>query len=303
MNIIFYLIVFVFGLIVGSFLNCVIYRLALTPKLKTSGSDGLALTPKFGSDGLKIGSRSARSFLKGRSFCPHCKHTLRCRDLIPIFSFLILKGKCRYCQQKISFQYPIVELATGLLFVLIVNYRLFPKIEMLSNLTIVELFDVCFLFFVFCSLIVIFVYDLKHFIIPDKVIFSAIIIALIYNLFQLFTTHYPLSTVLNNLYAAFGAAIFFLAIVLVSRGKWMGLGDVKLAFFMGLLLGFPNILVALFLAFLIGAIIGVGLILAKRKHLKSELPFGPFLVTGTFIALFWGQAIAYWYLNLFHLNF
>ncbi len=90
---------------------------------------------------------------------------------------------------------------------------------------------------------------------------------------------------------------FFLAIVLVSRGKWMGLGDVKLAFLMGLFLGFPNILIALFFAFLIGAIIGVGLILAKRKTLKSEVPFGPFLVTGTFIALFWGPTIIDWYLN------
>jgi len=262
MQIIFYLIVFIFGLVVGSFLNCVIYR------LETGGS-----------------------FLKGRSFCPHCKHTLCCWDLIPIFSFLILKGKCRYCQQKISFQYPLVEIATGLLFLQIFNFSAFgePVVgwQFYQNLP-----STFYLLLITCFLIIIFVYDLKHFIIPDKVIFPAIIIALLYNLYQQLIT-------LNFLYAAFGAAIFFLAIVLVSRGKWMGLGDVKLAFFMGLLLGFPNILVALFLAFLIGAIIGIGLILAKRKHLKSELPFGPFLVTGTFIALFWGQAIAYWYLNLF----
>ena len=79
----------------------------------------------------------------------------------------------------------------------------------------------------------------------------------------------------------------------------MGIGDIKLAFLMGLLLGFPNILVALFFSFLIGAIIGIGLILAKRKTMKSEVPFGPFLVIGTFIALFWGQQIINWYWNLF----
>ena len=289
MWIFFYLIVFVFGLAVGSFLNCVIYRMEMRGKGGiTSFSQGRPRRKAFG-------------FLRGKSFCPHCKHTLGCWDLIPIFSFLILKGKCRYCQQKIAFQYPLVEIATALLFLQIFNFSAFggPAVGWQSPQ---NLLNICFLLLVSCFLLVIFVYDLKHYIIPDKVIFPAIIIALIYNLFQLFTTRYPLSTVLNNLYAAFGAAAFFLAIVLVSRGKWMGLGDVKLAFFMGFLLGFPNILVALFLAFLIGAIIGVGLILAKRKHLKSELPFGPFLVTGTFIALFWGQAIAYWYLNLFHLN-
>ncbi|PIP22482.1 MAG: prepilin peptidase, partial [Candidatus Nealsonbacteria bacterium CG23_combo_of_CG06-09_8_20_14_all_39_25] len=84
-----------------------------------------------------------------------------------------------------------------------------------------------------------------------------------------------------------------------SQGKWMGLGDVKLAFLMGLFLGFPNILVALFLAFFIGAIIGIGLIISGKRTLKSEVPFGPFLITGTFIALFWGNQITNWYLSLF----
>lgn len=261
---IFYLIIFIFGLFIGSFLNCVIYRLVLTPKID--------------SDGLEI----KETFLRGRSFCPHCKRTLGWQDLIPILSFFILKSKCRYCQKKISWQYPLVEIATGLLFVL------------------------CFLFVpdralfwsgISCFLIIIFVYDLKHYIIPDKVIFPAIGLTLIYNLV---TSDFIPHTLyfLNPLIAAFGAAGFFLFIVLFSQGKWMGLGDVKLAFFMGLLLGFPNILAALFSAFLIGAIIGVGLILAKKKTLGSRVPFGPFLVIGTFIASFWGETIINWYLNL-----
>lgn len=272
MGIVFCLIVFLFGLVVGSFLNCVIYRLALP---------------------------------RGRSFCPYCKHPLSWQDLIPVLSFFILRGKCRYCGKKISWQYPLVEIATALLFLLIFNSQLTENSsllayrELFSVLSFQDLLTICFLLLISCFLLIIFVYDLKHFIIPDKIIYPAIGIALIYNFYQLLTTHYPLSTVLNNLYAAFGAAVFFLAIVLVSRGKWMGLGDVKLAFLMGLFLGFPDILIALFFAFLIGAIIGVGLILAKRKTLKSEVPFGPFLVTGTFIALFWGERIAQWYLDLF----
>jgi len=104
--------------------------------------------------------------------------------------------------------------------------------------------------------------------------------------------------------SALGAAAFFLAIVLISRGKWMGVGDIKLAFLMGLILGWPNISVALFLAFLIGAIIGVGLMIFGKKTMKSEVPFGPFLVGGTFIALFFGKEIINWYVSsIFNFQF
>jgi len=258
-------IIFLTGLAVGSFLNCLIYRLAE----KTSP-------------------------LRGRSFCPHCKHTLSWRDLIPVLSFLFLRGKCRYCQKKISWQYPLIELSTALLFVLTYNFLPVPRTSPW----------VYFYYWAVISfLIIVFVFDLKHYIIPDKVIYPAILIVLVFRILNLFGNWKleigNLGTLINPLVAAIGGAMFFLTIVLVSRGKWMGFGDVKLAFFMGFFLGFPNILVALFLAFLIGAIIGVGLILAKKKILKSEVPFGPFLVTGTFIALFWGPEIIRWYLDLF----
>ena len=133
-------IVFLFGLVVGSFLNCVIYR------LETGGS-----------------------FLKGRSYCPHCKHKLFWQDLIPLLSFFVLRGRCRYCGKKISLQYPFIEMATGLLFVLIFNFQVstfnqFP----ISNPQF--LISICFLFLVSCFLLIIFVYDLKHFIIPDSII-------------------------------------------------------------------------------------------------------------------------------------
>jgi leader peptidase (prepilin peptidase)/N-methyltransferase len=108
-----------------------------------------------------------------------------------------------------------------------------------------------------------------------------------------------LELLLNPLISALLASSFFLTIVLVSKGKWMGLGDVKLAFFMGLFLGWPNILVALFLAFFFGAIIGIGLIAFSKKTLKSEVPFGPFLIIGTFVVLFFGENLINWYLNLF----
>ena len=255
--------VFIFGLIVGSFLNCVIYR------LETKGN-----------------------FLKGHSFCPHCKHILSWPDLIPVFSFLILRGKCRYCGKKISFQYPLVELATGLVFLLILNFK-FLISNQFSIFNFETIIYSLYLFIISSLLIIIFVFDLKHYIIPDKIIYPAILIVLGFRILNLFG-------IWNSLISGLVAAGSFLFIILVSRGKWMGFGDVKLAFLMGLFLGFPKILVALFLSFFIGAIIGIGLILLKKKTLKSEVPFGPFLATGTFIALFWGQELINWYFNLFN---
>lgn len=234
--------------------------------------------------------------MKGRSYCPHCRHALSWKDLFPLFSFLFLGGKCRYCKEKISWQYPAVEALTGLIFLLTFNFQ--------AALTVV------YLLIIICFLIIIFIYDLKHYIIPDKVLFPAIIIVLIYRmLIFLESNHWKLidngSLKIDNfqslsgpIFSAIGASAFFLAIFLVSRGKWMGFGDVKLAFFMGLFLGFPSILLALFLSFFFGAIMGVGLIFAKKKKLKSEIPFGPFLIAGTFVALFYGERIITWYLNL-----
>jgi prepilin signal peptidase PulO-like enzyme (type II secretory pathway) len=238
----FYFGIIILGLIIGSFLNCVIYRL-----------------------------EKKRSFLKGRSFCPRCKHALNWLDLIPVFSFLALGGRCRYCHKKISYQYPLVEISTALLFLLAFKLHL-PV----------------FTYLIIPFLVIIFIYDQKHYLIPDKVVYPAIALALIFN-FQSFPDY---------ILSALGAAAFFLTIVLVSREKWMGLGDVKLAFLMGLILGWPEILIALFLAFATGAIIGVSLIAANRKSLKSAVPFGPFLVWGTLIALFWGQNIINWYVGL-----
>jgi prepilin signal peptidase PulO-like enzyme (type II secretory pathway) len=147
---------------------------------------------------------------------------------------------------------------------------------------------------------VIFVYDLKHYIIPDKVLFPALGVALLYRFLEIWPLGFEnFNSFINPLLSGLVPLFFFLAIYFVSRGKWLGFGDVKLVFLLGFFLGFPNILVSLFLSFFFGAIIGIGLILAKRKNLKSEVPFGPFLIAGAFLALFWGEKLANWYLNLF----
>lgn len=228
---------------------------------------------------------TGESFLLKRSHCPHCRHQLSWLDLIPVLSFLILKGKCRYCQSSISWQYPLIELVTGILFFSIF-YFFYPQLLVIGYHLLIS-----------CLLIIIFVYDLKHYIIPDKVIYPAIGIAFIFNALNSYLINHK--SFLNPLLTGLGASAFFLLIVLVSQGKWMGPGDVKLAALVGFFLGWPNILVTLFLAFFIGALIGVGLVISGKKTLKSEVPFGTFLVTGTFIALFWSKEIINWYLNLF----
>ena len=268
--------VFIFGACIGSFLNCVIYRLEKKKKIT------------------------------GRSFCPHCKHTLSWQDLFPVFSFLFLKGRCRYCKAKISWQYPVVELATGIVFLIIYNlkFEIYNQFEISQFLNILNLF---FLFYVASALIIIFVYDLKHYIIPDKVLFPAIIITFIYQLFSnLFNSNWILNSnfkfqISNFVIAALIASGFFLVIFLISKGRAMGFGDVKLAVLMGLLLGLANVLAALFLAFFFGAIIGLILMVFKKKNLKSEIPFGPFLIIGTFMAILYGNQIVQWYTSLFQI--
>jgi len=245
---IYYLLIFIFGLICGSFLNAVIYRL-----------------------------HANKSFLKGRSFCPHCQHQLKTKDLVPILSFIALKGRCRYCQKRICWQYPLVELGTALVFCLLFMYFGW-SLEFIFYL-IISLF-----------LVIIFVYDFRYHLILDKVSITAIILALVFNLILGFSI---ISLLLGGL---IGGGFFFLQFI-VSKGKWIGGGDIRLGILMGFLLGWQKLLVAMFLAYFVGAIFSIVLIFLKKKKLKSHLPFGTFLTAGTFVALLWGQEIIDWYLS------
>lgn len=279
---IFYLFIFLFGLIVGSFLNVVVFR-----------------------------QESGEQMVRGRSHCQHCSHVLEWYDLFPIFSFIALAGKCRYCRKKLSIQYPVVEFITGVLFAAV--FSVFGGSVADGNFT--ALISLFYYLFITSILIVIFVYDLKHYIIPDNIIYLAVIVSLVYMVFPVFFniidlainnnlqfSIFSLQSILNfqiidSLFAAIAASAFFFSIVVVTHGEGMGGGDVKLAFLMGLILGWLKILAALFLAFTIGAICGIIFIMMKKKALKSAIPFGPFLVLGTFVAIFWGEEIVKWYLG------
>lgn len=251
--------VFITGLIVGSFLNVVVLRL-----------------------------HAKKTFARGRSSCPHCKHTLSPLELIPVISWLALRGRCRSCGKPISVQYPAVELLTGVLFV--VAYMTHPPAGWL-DVTILVLW-----WYIIASLVVLAVYDLKWYILPDKVMLPIIPAALIISGIQAASAE-SWQVLLGPLYAALLFGGGFYALAAVSGGKWMGGGDVKLAFVMGLLLGLKKTLLAMLIAFNSAAIIGLVLIAIKRKKRADRIPFGPFLIAGTIIAYVWGADIINWYIQ------
>ena len=243
--------VFILGLIAGSFLNSAIYRLEVK-----------------------------KSIIFSRSICPKCGKVLKWYELIPLVSFVIQKGRCKGCGNKISLQYPLVELSTAVLFTLfyyqlkVVNHELDFK----------NLFVIFYHFLLVCFLIIIFVYDLRHYIIPDKIIYSAVGVSVIYKLLTFNFDFYTLLSVLIS------GGLFF-SLFLFSYGKWMGFGDVELAILMGVVLDWPNILIALFLSFVFGAIVGLFLVFLGKKTLKSQIPFGPFLCFSTILTLLFSSYV------------
>lgn len=239
--------IFMFGAVIGSFLNVVILRF-----------------------------NTEQPIVFGQSKCFNCAKKLRWRELLPIVSFIFLRGKCSTCKTKISWQYPAVEITTGLLFLLISNLK--PQI---SN------FDVVYYWIIFSLLIIIAVYDYRHQIIPNLFvwIFNILTFAGLFFNFGHFD--------LYGFLAGFILFAFFALLWGVSKGKWMGFGDAKLALGIGWLLGMAKGAAAITLAFWLGAIVGVALLyIGKNKYgLKSAIAFGPFMILGTASSFFWGEKI------------
>ncbi len=241
---------FTLGLIIGSFLNVVILRL-----------------------------NTARS-LGGRSACMSCQRNLEWYELVPFVSFIALRGRCRSCKTKISIQYPLVELLAGALFALL--YLRFSSLggpALGGQVFFSFLLPYAYYALGFCLLLVIAVYDLRHKIIPDRLVAGFGVLSLA-GLF----VFVPAPG--NTIFAGIFLALPFLCLWLLSRGAWIGLGDAKLVLGIGWFLGFAEALSAIMLAFWSGALIGVALIVYQRKSigLKTEIPFAPFLVLGAFLA-------------------
>jgi len=216
--------------------------------------------------------RKEKKWWRGRSVCDHCQRQLKWWENVPIFSYLILRGQCFSCHSPIPFEYTFVELINGLLFVL--TFLNSPTVlAALLNCSIVTL------------LVIIFLFDLNYQIIPDRTVVGLVILSFFS---YLLNSNYQL--IIPTL-TGLGTSAFFFLLHLITKGRGMGLGDVKYAFFMGLFLSWPKIIVGLYLAFLTGALVGVILILMGNKKFGQHVAFGPFLVLGTFVSWFWGEKI------------
>lgn len=264
MDLLIWFFIFAFGTIIGSFLNVVILRY-----------------------------NTGEPIVNGKSACFSCAKRLSWYELIPIFSFIALRGKCGDCKSKISWQYPLVEFFTGLLF--LATYIKFNLLEgeaskYLSFLLFVSYF---YYFTVFSILIVITVYDLRHKIIPDLFVFSFAFISLIWLVASKPTSHVGLAN--WDLWAGPILAMPFFLMWVFSGGRWMGLGDAKLALGMGWFLGLTSGVSAVIFGFWIGAAVSIFLLLAQKLNLtgkkltiKSEIPFAPFLILGLLVVFFFG---------------
>lgn len=225
---------------------------------------------------------TGRTIATGRSICMTCNRNLRWYELIPVLSFLIQSGKCRRCASRISHQYPIVELATGLMFAFIA-YKFLP---ILYVSYIQYIFLVVLFVFIFSLLIVISVYDLRHKIIPDKLVYLFIFLTFV-SIFintSYIDTLFTLPSI-SNLVAGPAVALPFVLIWFFSKGKLMGLGDGKLMLGIGFLLGLSSGIFAIVISFWIGTIVSLLLLLLSKKkmNMKTEIPFAPFLIASTFV--------------------
>ncbi len=249
----FYVILLILGLVLGSFFNVCIYRLPREESIAWPGSR-----------------------------CPHCRHPLSVLDNLPLVSFLLLKGSCRYCQAPISYQYPLVEGLTGLATVLI-GWKFGLSWAFCQSLILVS------------ALLVVSFIDLAHQIIPDWITYPGIGIGLIFS----WLVGFPgLKDSLIGLLAG-GGVLWLLAVgyQMLAKKEGMGGGDIKLLAMIGAFLGWRGVLVTLLLGSFLGTLVGLGLILIWKKDRTYAVPFGPFLSLGAVLHLFFGSTLLNWYLG------
>lgn len=278
---------FVFGLIIGSFLN--------------------VLAVRYDPDHFLF----AHGVIGGRSHCPHCKKQLRWFELIPLFSYLVQGGRCRSCRTSLSLQYPVVEIACGLVLAFVPAHFANPLLPSAIGHWLSVLWVLVFFALFLMSLI-----DIRHYIIPDELNIGLAVLGVAIAFItpadlatgggsfmgpysMLFGT---LQSQLANRAVAVGAAcLLFGGLIIVTRGRGMGMGDWKLAMGLAIIFGWPDCILVFALAFIIGALSSVVFVLDRKKTLKSFLPFGPFLASAAVIVFFFGKDIVHWYFSLFTL--
>jgi prepilin signal peptidase PulO-like enzyme (type II secretory pathway) len=276
----------VIGLCLGSFVNALVWRI--------HEQEQEAAKKKPDRDYLR-----QLSIQRGRSMCPDCRHELAAKDLVPLLSWLALRGKCRYCGKPISWQYPLVEAATALLFV--ASYVWWPTVasDHAVNNGLLALW-----LLILTGLLALLVYDLRWLLLPSRLIYRLDILAVIYALIVVVHATRPLTALLNEILAvALGGGIFYLLYQL-SGGKWIGGGDVRLGWLLGLLAGTPGrSLLLIFLAAFGGSVLSLPLLAGGRLKRSSVIPFGPLLIAAMVVVQLFGTDILHWYRQLFNLNY
>lgn len=275
--------IFVLGLCLGSFVNMLVYRVAV----------GYGIVSSRGQRPWR--SRRdcfAALAMTHRSFCDGCGRQLKWYENIPVISWILQNGKTRCCKKKLPLAYPITELMMGILLIFNFKFLILNQFQILN-------FQTFFLFFIESIIIVFLVFsaafDLKYMILPDfstVILLACTVILLIIGRSQ--------EPPLQNIFTGLVVMAFFWFLHLITRGKGMGMGDVKLVFFIGLFLGWQKTIVALYTAFIVGAIIGIILIILNKAKRKTEVPFGPFLILGTFVGWWWGNEIWYYVLKMLY---
>lgn len=247
---------FLLGTVVGSFLSVLIHR--------TNSKE--------------------KGIVTGRSFCPHCKVQLKAYDMIPLFSYMFLKGKCRSCNKSISVHYFFLELLTGLVFAFtFLNFNFTQSVDPLVTI---------FWLLIFSLGIAIFFYDLKFQEIPLSYSIPLIVLGALGSYFVIG------NTITDILIGAAVGKLFFSVQYWVSKGAWVGLGDSDLGLALGLILGGKYLIVALLLSYILASLVSIFLLATKKATRKTKIAFGPFLVIGLYATALYGQPIAEWYFNL-----
>lgn len=271
-------ILILFGLAFGSFINALVWRIheQHKPKKKRAGTD------------------AELSIATGRSMCTHCKHTLVWYDLLPVLSWISLGGKCRYCKKPIGIQYPLVEIVTTMLFV--VSYLFWPLgLGTVAEVTLFGLWLVSLI-----ALVALAVYDIRWMLLPNRIVFPLTGIAVLYAIISTITSQNVGSALINAIGGLAVAGGIFYVLFQVSDGKWIGGGDVKLGFALGLLLASPLLaFLMLFVASLLGIMFALPALLQGKTSASTKIPFGPFLIAATIITQLFGRSIIDWYSTMF----
>lgn len=236
-----------------------------------------------------------RDWVKGHSECESCHHRLNYLDMLPVVGWLLVGGKCRYCKKPIARHYPLIEIATAALFVL--SYVAWPHGFKAAGLTQFVVWLV-----VIIGAMALIVYDLRWMILPNKILYPLIVLAIIGVVAQATVFHGGANTIREAVLGIVAAGGVFFVLFQLSAGRWIGGGDVKLGILIGLLIGGPlKSLLVIFIASILGTVVALPLLATKRLKRNSHMPFGPFLLMGMVVVMLYGQQIVDWYLRSFGL--